>query len=267
MLNFKKYFNASYHQPYPSVYFLSPILLLVVHGLIIFEEDYDIGTIMANWGYYRALLFSWAVSLWLMYWVRKESIKLDALMPWHVYFVGRLKQQLLRGVVFPLLFAAFLATGYFAILKDNIIHTVYFSRYLPLMVLLLLLLNVMAFGWNQYFRRNPYVRNKRAVARLQLEGHIAASDIACVYVADGACHYRTAKGEHFAWTGTFEEAELQLGTAFFSIRRGVLISRANIVDVLPEGKLLKVVLAFEVPVSLVVSHRQLVAFKRWLAQE
>lgn len=127
MLTLKKYFKVGCHQPYPSVYFLSPILLLVVHGMVIFEEDYDIGTIMTNWGYYRALLFSWCVSLALVYWVRKESIRLDALIPWHGHFIGRLKQQLLWGIVFPLLFAMLLATAYFAFLKINITDTVYFN--------------------------------------------------------------------------------------------------------------------------------------------
>lgn len=203
----------------------------------------------------------------LVYWVRRQSIKLDAALPWHAHFAKRLKQQLLWGLIFPLLLAIPLATVYFMVLEINIIHTVYFRRYLPLMALWLLLLNSLAFGWNQYFRRNPYVPNKRAIAELQREGHMMAKAIACVYVAGGTCHYRTHKGERFAWTGSFESAEQQLGPAFFSIRRSVMVSREAIVEVLPEGDLLKVVLAFEVPVSLVVSNRKLVAFKRWLQKD
>lgn len=267
MYNFKKYFSAAYHQPYPKVFWLMPVLIIIVHFVIIFEEEPDIDVIMSNWGYYRALLFSLAVAMLLVYWVRKQSIRLDAALPWQAHFAKRLKQQLLRGLIFPLTFALPLATVYFIVLEINIIETVYFNRYLPLMVLLLLLLNTLAFGWNQYFRRSPYVHKKKALAKVQLAQHIKASAIACVYVAAGACHYRTTKGEQFVWTGTFGEAELQLGESFFAIRRGVLVNRSAIVEVLPEGDLLKVVLTFEVPISLVVSHRKLAEFKRWLAQE
>lgn len=266
MQNLKKYFSASYHQPYPKVLWLMPLLLITVHCFIVFEEKPSLKVIMTNRGYYRALLFSLGVAALLVYWVRAKSIKLDTLLPWQANFGRRLKRQLLLGLVFPLLLALCLATCYFAFLKINIIDTVYFTRYLPMMAVLLLLLNTLAFGWNQYFRRNSYVRNKRTVAELQVAGHLLANHIACVYVANGVCKYHTANGEHFAWTGTFETAVQQLEPAFFLIRRGVLVNRNAIVAVLPEGKLLKVVLAFEVPVSLVLSYRKLAEFKRWLAE-
>ncbi|RYD84649.1 MAG: LytTR family transcriptional regulator [Sphingobacteriales bacterium] len=135
------------------------------------------------------------------------------------------------------------------------------------MILLLLLLNAMAFGWNQYFRRSRHMRNKKSMAKLQVANHIATNEIACLYVDNGICHYRTPQGNRFVWTATFEEAEVQLGPGYFTIRRGVMVSRSAIVEVLVEGKQLKVVLAFEVPISLVVSHRKLAEFKQWLAQE
>ncbi|RYF84486.1 MAG: hypothetical protein EOO03_14735 [Chitinophagaceae bacterium] len=267
MLTSKKYFRASYHQPYPSVPWLLPFLIVTVHFLIIFEEKPSFITIMSNWGYYRALLFSWAVSLLSVYWVRRKSIGLDASFPWRSYFSKRFAQQLKWGIILPTVLTLCLATAYFAFLKVNIMHTVYFSRYIPMMAVLLTLLNVLAFGWNQYFIRIEYTPNRQAIANIQWERHVHNDDIACVYAHHDACHYRNRSGDYFLWTGTIEEAALLLGPSFFLIRRGVLIERNAIINILAEGELLKVVLAFEVPVSLIVSHRQLAEFKRWLAQE
>lgn len=267
MLYLKKYLSAAYHQPYPTVKWLLPLLVVSVHILITFEEKPPLAYILSNWGYYRALCCSVGIAMLLTWWVRRQSIRLDGKVSWMADFGRRLKLQVLMGLLVPLLFALVLATVYFACLHIHIFHTVYFTRYLPLIVLLLLLLNLLALVWHLYFKRRPYVHNTKVVKQAQVAGHMAANDVACLYVIDGACYYHNIKGERFGWIESFQQAVVQLGPAFFLIRRGVLVNRSAIVSVLPDGKLLKVELAFEVPVPLVVSHRKLADFKQWLAQE
>lgn len=267
MLPLRKNLSGAKHLPYPAIKWFVPLIVVLVHFLITFEEDPPIAYILSNWGYYRALLFSTGVAVLLVWWVRRQSIRLDAKVSWTADFGGRLKLQLLLAVLVPLLFALVLATTYFACLHINILHTVYFRRYLPLMVLLLLLLNLLVLVWHLYFKRKPYIYNTKVVQQVQVAGHIATNEVAVLYVLDGVCYYHNTKGGRFGWTETFQKAVEQLGSAFFLIRRGVLVNRSAIVNVLPDGKLLKVELAFEVPVPLVVSHRKLSGFKQWLAQE
>ncbi|WAC39046.1 hypothetical protein [Pedobacter sp. SL55] len=282
MLNLKKYFSAACHQPYPSACFLSPVLLFLVHFLITFEEKKELSVIMTNFGYYRALLFSWMVAVGLVWWVRKKSIQLDASLAWREAFAQRLKNQLLYGIFYPLVLAMAIATLYFLYFRINILHTVYFRRYFPLISLFLVLLNTLVFAWNQHFRKDPTMPTppapikdvarqplhaKKVSAKLQTANHLMDSQIACVYMYKGVCHYVTLSGEFFLWPGNFEDAEHTLGADFFTIRRSVMVSRLAIKEAQPEEKLMRVVLGFEVPVSLVVSYRNLVGFKNWLNAE
>lgn len=217
---------------------------------------------LGNWGYYRALVFSAALCLLLMFWVRYCSVRLDRGCPWHINGSARAKKQALWGFLLPLAFAVVGAWCYFLLLQIHILHTVYFKRYFPIIVLLLLLLNSFNAIWALLFNRRQYV-NKRLLALTY--GVLPGTDMAIVYRTNGEVFYHDFQGRRFAHFGSLKSTYANLpNTDYFLIRREVLVARKAIQQVVESGATLKLILAYEVPVDLSVSHRNLVDFKHWL---
>lgn len=256
---------SRYTLPMPTASWSLLVLVIALHFLLTFEEKKPIAYILTNWGYYRAMLFSLAVAVVLIFWVRYQAIKLDKSAPWTENFNRRLQLQALHGLLLPLIFAIFFVAIYFAVLDINVLRTVYFRRHLPLIGLFLLIFNLLVLVWYLYFKRRPYLNHSKLMVVVQ--DPALGADIACVYIKDGQCFYHDLKGQLFLWTSTLKEAVDKFeGYQFFEVRRGFLVNRSVITAVKPEGTCLKITLSFVLSVPIVVSNRKRTDFKHWLAQ-
>lgn len=256
-----------YNLSFRFISWLFPLLVITLHLLITYEEKKPMLYILSNWGYYRALLFSTVTATAIILWVRQQFLLLDKRLPWTVHFTKRLWWQLLRGVLLPMIFIVGLATVYFAFLQINILHTVYFRRYLLLMVLLLVIVNLVGLVWYLFVKRRPYIHGSKLMHQSLLTKQSAEIDIACIFIENGQCFYCNLAGQRFFWTKTFKEAcDALAGEQFFLIRRGTLVNRQAIATVMPQGSTLKLTLHFELEFSLLVSNRNIADFKHWFAQ-
>ena len=246
---------------YPNFWFKIPIAFFAANLIILYEERPSLTVIFTTPYYYYALIPNILMAYLLISFVFWVTRLLDYHYPWNKGHQLRLKRQIIGGVLIPVIPSFLMATIYFAAYGINIFETVYLSRYLQQIIFMLLALNgFVLYYWHQKHREKSVPKS----LLLMNEGGIPAIEIAVLFTEDK--HYFTYNfnGEKMIWPHSLSKSWNYLPeTNFVTIKRGLIVNRAAIASIqLVAGKI-TVTLIAPLNLTLVVSQRESVQFKKW----
>ncbi|RYD92571.1 MAG: LytTR family transcriptional regulator [Sphingobacteriales bacterium] len=244
--------------PVWPLFLLAPLMAFVA---LAYVEKFSYKLALVTPAFYVAWLASTLIVGLLMYMVQWVTTRFDAHYPWHRVLANRLTKQTLGGLVLPVFMAFILAAFYFWANKSNIVNTIWFQSYLPLIIVLLAMLNLCyAFygSLNEQYapapnqpansipepvllteQQLPVVQKAKpavlpAVAKCALAANSIPSEwlkIACIFCCQKRCYGVDLDGKSVAWTYSFGEAEALLqNNYFFAINRSYLINFEAIED-------------------------------------
>ncbi|WP_165501710.1 LytTR family DNA-binding domain-containing protein [Pedobacter frigiditerrae] len=203
------------------------------NGVILYQEKKPFEVIFTNVGFYIAsicsCLFAYGAIV-LVIWVTRF---LDYRLPWHTNYSKRLFWQLVLGVVFPVLPLFIAAAIYFNRLGINVLKTVYISRYIPLIVLLLVVLSAyLHLLWEKKHRGKKTPKSLLAQKTTQPPLPLPFAEIAYLFAENKSCYVVNYFGEKTGWDLTLKDTMTQLPTnRFFQLHRSLIINLKAIEDI------------------------------------
>ena len=264
----------SWRKPYWSrkgrVKYLRPRLRLLLalvsaHLIIIYEDQHSFMEIYFQKYYYISLAISTLIAYGLISLVVRITNGLDFYYPWARSSNRRFLRQLCLGVFAPILPAIAFATIYFAAYGIPIWGTVYFSRYLQQIIILLAALN--GYLFYLWFIHN---KNKKILsASFNKTQHSAAEDkfwdIAYIFTVDKAYFSVSFDGEKLSWPHSISKSLKYLPPQqFCMLRQDIIVNRRAIADVVVSRKgQVTVTLVEPLEKVVLVSQRNQVYFKQW----
>lgn len=221
-----------------------------------------------------ALLVSFGVGAYIKWLTRT----LDKKMPWKKDLAGRIKKQLLYGVIIPAVSAMFFEMIYLAWISISIEQSSIFSLELPLCLLLLLLINgyYLAAWLFQHSDKETVIVEKEVFISTEpsqkhivvtqgfAERKIAVEDCAFIKSSDKLLWLYTFDNDRFRLIGTLDEWQEKLGDDFFRINRQYLAAASAINMVTnTETRKLKVEFCVNPGEATFVSKANAPAFRKW----
>ncbi|TKC10660.1 hypothetical protein FA048_10815 [Pedobacter polaris] len=255
---------------YPSYRFRILIALIAAQLIVLYEERHSYVEIFSNPYYYIALVISTVIALSLINIVFYISRLLDRYYPWGRSYRLRMPRQLLAGVFLPLMPAILLALLYFACFDINILKTVYFSRYLQQIILLLALLNAYLFyHWHYLNKRKSTPKASLQFGNSTTVTAVNPIDIACVFIEGKNYFALNYKGERLIWEDTISHSMTYLDHSQFTlVRRSFIVNRNAIAKVkILTPKKTKITLIAPLNLDIEVSQRENVYFKKWFVKK
>lgn len=125
---------------YPKKAFL-PLTVLGATAVLFYVEEINLSVDFVNPYFYIAWLVSMVIAGLMIYIVYKATLKLDVRYNWRAHQNLRLLFQSLVGLLLPLGIAFLMMVIYFGLFAINIFDTIWPSKYLPAISVLLLLIN------------------------------------------------------------------------------------------------------------------------------
>lgn len=211
---------------YPGLRFKIAAALLVANAVILYQEKKPFKLIFTNLGFYIASLVSCIFAYLIIELVIWLTRYLDYRMPWHTNYSKRLFWQLAVAVVFPVLPLFLAAAIYFNALHINVLHTVYVSRYIPLIVLFLVVLSAyLHLVWEKKHRAKKTPKSLLIQNNIQSPLPLPFAEIAYLFAANKSCYVVNYFGEKTVWDLTLKQSMSQLPTnRFFQMNRSLIIN-------------------------------------------
>ncbi|RYF25071.1 MAG: hypothetical protein EOO42_04505 [Flavobacteriales bacterium] len=260
-------FKTSSAVQYPGWKFKWIAALSTSQFVILFEEKHTAGEIISNPFYYLASAISIGIAfliISLVYWITRI---LDYQCPWGRSFRMRLPRQLVFGVLLPLPVATSLATLYFALMHKNILETVYFTRYLPILLLLFIILNSVLFYYWVLASRDK--KKPREQSKPKFEVTLPALDytqVASFHINSKRYytrHFNREKEQRW-YISLTDTIALVDADQFFMVNRSLIINRSVIEDVtILSAKKTELLLGKPIDQKLTVSESENAAFWLW----
>lgn len=253
---------------YPGYFSKITLAFIAAQLIVLYEEEHSFRAIFSNPYYYVALLASMGIALviiQLVFWITRW---LDYQFPWSRSYRLRLPRQFIFGLLLPLFPLLLLASAYFAYFEINILHTVYFKRYLQQIVWMLLTLNGLLFYWWSIANKQKGIPKAMLTNLLPAPPTLAQhQDIACIFIEHKNYFAYRFDGEKIIWQDTLANSIALLDAyQFFLVNRSCIINRKAIVAVkVLTSKRTKLELSLEKMAEVEVSQRENSAFKKWLA--
>lgn len=196
------------------------------NGVILYQEKKDFEFIFADQGFYIASICSWAfayAAIELAVWCTRF---LDYRLPWHTNYLRRLIWQLVLGVLLPVLPLFLAATIYFNRYDINVFDTVYIARYIPMIILLLMILSAyLHLLWEQKHRGKKTPKALLAAQGEQLPLPLPFAEIAYLFAENKSCYVVNYLGEKTGWPLTLKDSLPQLpANQFFQMHRSLIIN-------------------------------------------
>jgi hypothetical protein len=228
--------------------------------------------------FYSDLIFSFAVTFGLGYYLQYLNTKLNKKYPWIEVFIVRSKKQILLGVLLPLFTAIFLEAIYLKCIGISISNSSILHLELPLALIFLLLLNLVYLANYLYKHKRKetivvieQIKNQPSprvesimVQKGFVEERIELSNCAFIVSANKQLWFYTNSGEKYRLQGTLEEWEEKLKhDNFYRLNRQFLSSKHAIQSV-EQTKTRKLKVNFIIPTEDVyVSKLNVVSFRKW----
>lgn len=153
---------------YPKKAFL-PLTVFGATALLFYVEDINLSVDYVNPYFYIALLVSILIAGIMIYIVYKATLKLDVHYNWREHQKLRLLFQSLIGLLLPLSIAFLSRVIYFNFFAINIFDTIWLSKYLPAISVLLLLINTFfAVYWLLIIEPTIVAVNAKTIGLLEL---------------------------------------------------------------------------------------------------
>ncbi|WP_461789677.1 LytR/AlgR family response regulator transcription factor [Pedobacter sp.] len=265
---------------------LAVLAIVVSHHVVAGTQDKDTLQIVRQLNYYVAMAFSWPFTYLLMWWVHFCVRRLDARVPWQLYWQRRLVLQLLLCVVLVILMDLWVVRLYFWVFDNDFSASGYMRTELLIILWMVMFMNAVYTAW--FFSRN-YFHGLRVNGRLKadldrmvmsqgaspirIDAHlgnkllqVSLDEVACFERHENIGHVHLKTGKVYVVDRTMPSLlEMLEGAGFFQINRSVLISLSVVLGVEKYGRAQGLVLLVEgvsLEVSLVVSRSRMNAFRK-----
>jgi len=253
----------------PLAKFLIRILTAIIatHVILSYGEQKSSFELWVDPDYYAAFPGSFAISMILVelvYWISKSihsSIAEEENRYKHMLF------QLLFGIIAPSVFAFILAGVYFNIRGVNILETSYLAYDFHLIVSLITILNLLCFIHYGQMTAVQAAGNVVMEADRQKVVHagnlrIPVEEICYIFYDDQVSWLYTSS-DRFSTVHSLNRLDSSLSEDFFRVNRNMIVQRASIQKVIPNGRRFKILVSPDFSEVINVSKLYAPGFKQW----
>jgi hypothetical protein len=265
----QSWYKAAGAANYPNYVIKLIYAVVAAHFIIVYEEKHTYLDIFTSQNYYSALIINALLAYVLVSLVIRITRFLDYHYPWGRSYRIRMPRQLIGGVLLPVIPAVILATVYFACYEINILDTVYFSRYLQQIILMITVLNgYLFYHWHKLNKQKSIP--KGLLENFGDEPVVAptVADVACIFIENKTCFAYHFDGEIIVWNDTLMKTMSYLPAhQFYMIKRSFIVNRAAIKTIsVTTARKTKISLKPPLNLELYISQRENTGFKKWAAK-
>lgn len=275
------------------------------HFIVNHGERYSFGECLLMPTYYYSLAGSSVIAITIMQLIYFTTCRLDRSFGWEKDFLQRLTYQLLFGVLTQVAIALIGAAIYFYLFGLDIKNTRYIKFILPNIVFLILLFNlyyalhyfVRLYNYPPHLKTeiisleggaSPIVFSARSAPEIFLDSEVSGfakieepqttipvsipeiwndQDILMLYILNSVTYVVMRDGSSVVWADNIKKSMKHLPPKkYFKIRSSVVVKRETIAEVKKVNSITYVILNFPFKHELVVSARNLAAFKKWFKE-